>query len=307
MRIKYEDIFYQALRIRMVEEKITELYPTDKIQSPVHLSVGQEHHISALMSQLKKTDQVFTTYRGHAVYIAKGGSLKKLFAELYGKLTGISKGKAGSMHLTAPEVNMMGSSAIVGATLSHTLGAAYALKYLKKDNIVVSVTGDGSTEEGVFNECLNFASLKKLPLLFVIENNDLAIHSFTKTRQSFNLKKLTEAYGITYKRITDNFDMLGVASTAAAIISDIKRKEKPALLEIVTYRYRGHVGVTEDFHHKYRDRAECVRCMQKDPLIQNHALIRKFKGRIEKEINEAVAFAERSPVPGREELLKGCY
>jgi len=132
MTSNYENIFYQALRIRMVEEKITELYPSDKIQSPVHLSVGQEHHIAAIMTQLNKDDQVFTTYRGHAVYLAKGGDLKKMFAELYGKATGISKGRAGSMHLTDPQVNMMGSSAIVGATLSHTLAQHTLLSFSRK-------------------------------------------------------------------------------------------------------------------------------------------------------------------------------
>ncbi|MFH1368238.1 MAG: thiamine pyrophosphate-dependent dehydrogenase E1 component subunit alpha [Elusimicrobiota bacterium] len=307
MNAKYEDIFYQALRIRMVEEKITELYPSDKIQSPVHLSVGQEHHIAAIMSRLKKEDQVFTTYRGHAVYLAKGGDIKKMFAELFGKSTGISKGKAGSMHLTAPEVNMMGSSAIVGATLSHTLGAAYALKFFKKDNIVVSVTGDGSTEEGVFNECLNFASLKRLPLLFVIENNGLAIHSPLKTRQSFSLKKLADAYCISYYIIEDNFDMDKVASMTEEITRKIKETGTPAILEIMTYRYRGHVGVEEDFKHKYRDRSECEKYEKRDPLINNRDLISKFGKRIEKEINDAVAFAEQSPFPDQCDLLKGCY
>jgi pyruvate dehydrogenase E1 component alpha subunit len=306
MAAKYEEVFYQALRIRMVEEKITDIYPTDKIQSPVHLSIGQEHHIAALISGLGREDQIFTTYRSHAVYLAKGGDLKKMFAELYGKSTGISKGKAGSMHLTAPEVNMMGSSAIVGATLPHALGAAYAFKFFKKDNIVVSVTGDGSTEEGVFNECLNFASLKKLPLLFVIENNGLAIHSFLKTRQSFSLKKLAEAYNISYYKVEDNFDMDKVASLTGEITAKIKKSGTPAILEIITYRYRGHVGVDEDFKHKYRDRSEYEKYVKRDPLINNRDLISKFKKRIEEEIDEAVAFAEKSPFPEQCDLLKGC-
>ena len=307
MNRTYDDIFYQALRIRKVEEKITELYPSDKIQSPVHLSIGQEHHIAAIMSRLEKEDQVFTTYRGHAVYVAKGGDLKKMFAELYGKSTGISKGKAGSMHLTSPEVNMMGSSAIVGATLPHTLGAAYAFKFFRKNNIVVSVTGDGSTEEGVFSECLNFASLKKLPILFIIENNGLAIHAFLKTRQAFSLKKLAEAYYLSYYKIEDNFDMNRAASLTGEIRAKIMETGIPAIFEIITYRYRGHVGVDEDFKYNYRDRAEFEKYKKRDPLIHDVELAGKFKKRIEEEINEAVAYAEKSPFPDPCDLLKGCF
>ncbi len=304
MNPTYEQIFYQALRIRMVEEKIIEIYPSDKIQSPVHLSIGQEHHTAAIVMQLDKNDQIFTTYRSHAVYLAKGGNLKKMIAELYGKSTGISKGKAGSMHLCSPEVNMMGSSAIVGSTLPHALGAAYALKVKNKNNIAVSITGDGSTEEGVFCECLNFASLKKLPLLFVIENNGLAIHSHIKTRQSFDLKKLVEAYRIAYFKSDDGFNMDFIAQKSREFINEIKTSGTPMVFEIVTYRYKQHVGVDDDFDRGYRDRAEFKEWYSRDPLVQNKLLIEKYKNIIEKEINEAVEYAEKSAFPGCDELLK---
>lgn len=307
MSPSYEEIFYQALRIRMVEEKIRKIYPTNKIQSPVHLSIGQEHHISAIIMQLSKKDQVFTTYRSHAVYLAKGGNLKKMFAELYGKSTGISGGKAGSMHLCAPEVNMMGSSAIVGSTIPHSLGASYALKIKNKNEIAVSITGDGSIEEGVFYECLNFASLKQLPLFFVIENNGLAIHSHIKTRQSFDLKKLVNSYNIEYFKAEDGFDIASVSKKSQEIIKTIRDKKKPIMFEIMTYRYMQHVGINEDFDKGYRDRTEFEKWYKRDPLVTNEKLVEKYKDKIAREIEEAVEYAEKSPYPIRAELLKDVY
>jgi len=304
MRPAYEELFRQALRIRMAEEKIVELYPSDKIQSPVHLSIGQEPHAVALIRQLRKGDEIFTSYRNHAVYLAKGGDLKKMFAELYGKADGISKGKAGSMHLCAPEVNMMGASAIVSATLPHALGAAYAFKILRKKNISVSLTGDGSTEEGVFCECLNFASLKKLPLLFVIENNGLAIHSHIGTRQAFDLGKLAGAYNIPYLNSDDGFDMKSVALKTREAAARIRKTSTPMLFEIRTCRYKQHVGVSEDFDKGYRSRSEFNEWYARDPLVHNKKLVNKYRSAIEKEINDAVDYAEKARFPERGELLK---
>lgn len=298
-----EEIFYHALRIRMVEEKIAELYPGDKIQSPVHLSIGQEPHTAAIILQLAKTDQVFTTYRCHAAYLAKGGDLNKMFAELYGKAAGISKGKAGSMHLCSPDVGLMGSSAIVASTISHSLGAAYAFKIGNKKHIVVSITGDGSTEEGVFHESLNFASLKKLPLLFVIENNGLAIYSHIRSRQAFDLEKLARAYDIAYFRSDDGFDMEGIALRTKELVA-MARSGKPALFEVVAYRYKQHVGISDDFDKGYRDKAEFDKWYARDPLVHNRVLMEKYRGAIEKEITAAVDYAEKAPFPECGELLK---
>jgi TPP-dependent pyruvate/acetoin dehydrogenase alpha subunit len=307
MGISYKEIFYHALRVRMVEEKIREIYPSDKIQSPVHLSLGQEHHIAALLLQLKKTDQVYTSYRSHAVYLAKGGNLKQMFAELYGKKSGVAKGKAGSMHLCAPESGMMGSSAIVGSPLPHALGAAYAMKIKKSGNIAVSITGDGSCEEGVFSECLNFAALKSLPVLYVIENNGLAIHAPIKERQSFGLKKLSEAYGIEHHLSADGSDMKAVAALSAKIINSVRKKQKPAVYEILTCRYKEHVGINEDFHRGYRSRADFQKKYCRDPLVTEKNLINKFSKKIYSEIDRAAAYAEESEFPGPGELLKDVY
>jgi TPP-dependent pyruvate/acetoin dehydrogenase alpha subunit len=307
MTAAYEDIFYQALRIRMAEEKITEIYPSDRIQSPVHLSIGQEHHIAALMSQLHRSDQVYTSYRNHAVYLAKGGDMKKMFAELFGRSTGISGGKAGSMHLSCPEANMMGSSAIVASSFPHAAGAAYSFKMLKSGAIAVSVNGEGAMEEGVFHESLNFSALKALPVLFVIENNDLAIHSRQNARQSFSLEKLAAAYGIKYFKSPVGSDMRAVSSLSSEIAGMVRSSKQPAVYEILTCRYKSHVGVSEDYDKGYRDKSEIEKWKAIDPLINDTLLVSKFKERIDREIRDAVAYAENSPLPDKIYFEKGCY
>src|SRR5260221_8901456 len=157
--------FFRALyRIRRVEEEVAKAYPTDKIKSPVHLSIGQEAVSVGVCEALRPDDIVFGTYRGHALYLAKGGDLKAMVAELFGKATGCTKGKGGSMHLIDPDAGVMGTSAVVGTTIANAAGYAYALKIRKSNAVVVSFFGDGATEEGVFSETLNFAVLKQLPM-----------------------------------------------------------------------------------------------------------------------------------------------
>ena len=300
-------MFYEALRIRLVEERIIEIYPSDKIQSPVHLSIGQEHHIVALCAALEKRDPVFATYRSHAPYLAKGGDMKRMFSELYGKKSGNGRGKAGSMHLCAPELSFMASSAVVASPFPHAVGMAYAAKLGGKDQIVVSISGDGSTEEGVFSECLNFASLKKLPILFFIENNGLSIHTPIHVRQSYDLGRLCAAYGVDYWKAEDGFDMPGVRAKTAAARAKMVKGGGPSVFEVMTCRYKVHVGISEDSELDYHDKDEDQKWRQRDPLIVEGKLVAKFTGRIKKEIEAAVAFAEKDAFPGGEELLKDIY
>jgi TPP-dependent pyruvate/acetoin dehydrogenase alpha subunit len=305
--ISYETLFFQALRIRRVEEKIAQLYPTDKIQSPIHLSIGQEHHIAALMSVLKKEDSIFSAYRCHAVYLAKGGDLKKMFAELYGKKEGVSGGKAGSMHLCAPEVGMFGSSAVVSAVIPHALGMAYAQKIKKNGLITVSVTGDGSTEEGVFHECLNFAALKQLPVLFLIENNGLAIHAKLQERQAYDLEKFTKAYGIDYFKADNGYSLSDVAAQSREITELVRNRPMPAVFEVMTHRSFEHVGIREDYDKGYRQQDEYLQWQKRDPLVLETERAQKFLIQIDAEISEAVEFAEKGSFPGKEALLEDVY
>src|SRR6202050_1789932 len=170
-------LYSAALRIRRVEEEIARLYPSDKIKSPVHLSIGQEAVAVGVIDLLRGDDVVSGTYRGHAAYIAKGGSLPAMFAELYGKATGCAAGKGGSMHLIGMDRNILGNSAVVGTHIPVALGFALAIKRRKESRVVACFLGDGATEEGVFGESLNFASLTALPVVFVCENNGFAIHT----------------------------------------------------------------------------------------------------------------------------------
>jgi pyruvate dehydrogenase E1 component alpha subunit len=290
----------------MVEEKIIELYPTDVIQSPVHLSIGQELHTVVLMSLLQTTDRVFTTYRSHAAYLAKGGDLNLMFAELYGKQTGIAKGKAGSMHLCHPSTGLMGSSAIVGAVFSHAIGAAYADKLKKNGDIVLCLTGEGATEEGTFHECLNFSALKQLPLVYVIENNGLAINIPLESRQSYNLEALAHAYQIPYAHIEDSFDIDTIIAAARPLIEQARYVSKPAVIEIATYRYKEHVGISCDHNMKHRDASAITVWENRDPLIVNRDLD-AYRDEITAEIQGAVYFAEKSDFPDHNELLKDVY
>lgn len=298
----YRRLFRTALLIRLVEERIIQLYPSDRIQSPVHLSIGQEAVAVGVCDALKPDDLVFATYRSHGFYIAKGGPLPEMFAELYGRIGGISKGKAGSMHLSAPEVGLMGSSAVVASTIPHAVGAAMSFKRRNIPRVAVAVFGDGATEEGVYHESLNFAALLKVPVLFVCEDNGLAVHSFRNVRQSYRLPEHAATFGIQSHRVEDGHDALAVRQATLDALA-VVRIGQPFVLEIATGRYKEHVGVGDDFHFGYRTAADVDAWKARDPLINDADLVKELTPGIEKEIAAAVEFAERSPAPGRDELL----
>jgi TPP-dependent pyruvate/acetoin dehydrogenase alpha subunit len=298
-----EKLFYQSLRIRLVEERLIALYPADKIQSPVHLSIGQEAVATGICGTLRLTDLLFATYRSHAFYLAKGGDLKQMIAELYGKQTGGCGGKAGSMHLAAPEVGFMGSSAVVASAIPHAVGAALAAKQRRSGQVIVTVFGDGATEEGVFHESLNFAAKHQVPVLFICENNGLAVHSQQSARQAYNVQKLAEVYGIPVTEIAAGYDDLAVNQKMLPLVKRAREQSQPQFVEIKTFRYREHVGPGEDWDAGYRQREEMARWQKKDPLIQRADWIARFRRPIEQEIDEAVAFAEASPWPVEAELL----
>ena len=299
----FEQLFYQALRIRYVEERIIDLYPSDVIQSPVHLSIGQEAVAVGTCHSLRHSDLMFCTYRSHAFYLAKGGSLNEMFAELYGKVTGCARGKAGSMHLAAPDVGLMGTSAVVASTIPHAVGAALAAKRLKKGQVIVGVFGDGATEEGVYHESLNFAALHSLPVIFLCENNGLAVHSSQKARQHYDILGHAQSYGLPVYAISEGYDFVKVAETMSEIFTHVRTIQGPAFVEIRTFRYKEHVGPGEDFSCGYRDVEDCQSWKQHDPLERFPDLVKAFRPMIMQEIDAAVHFAERSPFPSIEELL----
>jgi TPP-dependent pyruvate/acetoin dehydrogenase alpha subunit len=308
-----ERLYRSIYRIRRTEEEIARIYPSDKIKSPVHLSLGQEAVSVGVCEALEAHDVVFGSYRGHAMYLAKGGDLRAMLAELYGKIDGCARGKGGSMHLIDVAHGVMGTSAVVGTTIPNAVGYAYALKHRREKRIVVSFHGDGATEEGVFAESLNFAALKRLPIVFLCENNRYAIHTHQRSRQAVpDICGRARAMGVPAETIEDG-DVFKIYQATAAAAAAIRAGDSgPRFIECMTSRWREHVGPGEDFGLGFRDRDEVEHWMTNDqvarlrdmlPEAQRNAIERAADG----EIAAAIAFAEASPFPGGEELLRHVY
>lgn len=302
--------FYRSLyRIRRVEEEMARIYPSDKIRSPMHLSIGQEAVAVGVCEALRKEDVIFGTYRGHASYLAKGGDLKKMIAELYGKSDGCAKGKGGSMHLVDTAHGVMGTSAVVGTTIANAVGYAYAMKYQHKNNITISFFGDGAVDEGVFYESINFAALKVLPIIFICENNTYAIHSHQLSRQpTDNIVERAISCGVRSEKIEDNniFQIYEKVKDAAEKIR--QNKCGPVLFECMTYRWREHVGPNEDYGLGYRSREEAQKWIDLDPLViiaeklrENEKIL--IEKEVAEEIQQAIEFAEKSAFPDKKELF----
>ncbi|MCR9256838.1 MAG: thiamine pyrophosphate-dependent dehydrogenase E1 component subunit alpha [Alphaproteobacteria bacterium] len=304
---------YRSLRlIRRVEEEVARVYPTDKIKSPVHLSIGQEAVAVGVCDPLETRDYVSPTYRGHAAYLAKGGSVPAMIAELYGKATGCAAGKGGSMHLIAPEVNVMGASAVVGTTVPTGLGAAFAQKRLRTGAVVAVFLGDGATEEGAFYESLNFAALHRLPVLFVMENNGLAIHTGTEKRWATDrICERVETYGIPAQRFPTS-DVIDIRAATIEAIAAMRDGGGPHFLECVTYRWREHVGPGYDYDQGYRDDSAYKEWQARDQVELIGGRLTDtdrdaIDAAIETEIAEAFAFAEDSPWPEPDRLYADLY
>ncbi len=305
-------LFRSLYRIRRVEEEIARVYATDCIKSPVHLSIGQEAVSVGVCDVLRPDDIVFGTYRGHALYMAKGGDLPAMIAELYGKVTGCTRGKGGSMHLIDTECGVMGTSAVVGTTIANAAGYAYALRLRKSDAVVASFFGDGATEEGVFAETLNFAVLKKLPVLFVCENNGYAIHTAQSKRQGVpEICARARAYGMPAERLDGN-DVVMLRAKADEAVARLRAGEGPQFIEAVTYRWREHVGPGLDYHLGYRAKAECELWEKADALRTMGERVEPaeramIEAAVDREIAAAFAFAESSPFPQTRELMTDIF
>jgi TPP-dependent pyruvate/acetoin dehydrogenase alpha subunit len=308
-----DDRFYRSLyRIRRVEEEIARVYPTDKIKSPVHLAIGQEAVSVGVCAALAPADVVSGTYRSHALYLAKGGDLRRMLAELYAKATGCARGKGGSMHLVDPAAGVLGTSAVVGTTIPIAVGYAYAAKVRGRPTVVASVFGDGAVEEGVFHESLNFAALRKTPVLFVCENNFYAIHSPQWTRQStLDLVGRVRSYGMVAERV-ESGDVREIHDRAATAVAAIRSGGGPRFLECLTYRWKEHVGPREDFDAGYRARREAEPWFERDEVARVGARLAgdvraAIEADVEAEIREAFEFAEESPEPEPAELYTDVF
>ncbi len=308
------ELYRMMKRIRMVEESIADRYHEQEMRCPVHLCVGQEAVPSAAGFVLGDTDFCVSTHRSHGHYLGKGGNLKRMIAELYGKSTGCSSGKGGSMHLIDQEVGFMGSTAIVASTIPVGVGLGLSLQLKQSDNVSAVFFGDGATEEGVFYESLNFAALKKLPVLFVCENNLYSVYSPLSVRQPFMRKiyKIAESMGVK-SDYGDGNNALEVYERIKDAVDYIRSGSGPYFLEFATYRWREHCGPNYDNNIGYRTQEEFLFWKEKDPVENLHKLLvekgildkaqdAKIDAEIQSEIEEAFKFAKSSPFPDIEEI-----
>ncbi len=311
------ELYRRMYLIRKTEERISQIYSEDEMKTPLHMSIGEEAIAVGVCTALNPEDQVCGTYRSHGIYLAKTDETDKFFAELYGKATGLAKGKAGSMHLSAPELGFLGTSSIVASIIPIAAGAAFANKIQGNGKIVAVFFGDGAVDEGDFWETLNAACVMQLPLLFVYEDNDFAVHTPKSVRHGYrSITDIVSQFNcsVLKKETTDVELIYRVTLKARKLIEEL---QKPAFIYFRYYRYLEHVGIHEDFHCGYRSREEFEKWHKKDPVnLQKKKLlkigikeemIREAERKIENQIENSIHLAKQAPFPECSELYKDLY
>lgn len=316
-----ESLYRTMIRIRLCEESFVEPILNGDVHCPVHLCSGEEAIASGICASLNKTDYIFGNHRSHGHFLAKGGSMNELAAEIYCKETGCSRGRGGSMHLIDTEIGMLGSAPIVAGTISLALGAALAASIRKDNRVAVCFFGDGATGEGVLYESLNFAALRKLPIVFVCENNLYATHMpVRECRVENSIYRIAEPFCIESRKIDGN-DVLKVYEAGKKAIDKCRDGDGPVFLECLTYRLRGHVGPNDNIqgsHTDIRPKEEVEEWFRKDPikLLENYLSQNKLvdeetldeiKREAQNEVDDAHIFAKNSSVPDRRELTRDVY
>jgi len=314
-----KQLLFQMKRIRFVEEEIARRYPEGAMRCPTHLSVGQEAVAAAVGLALKHKDMAVSGHRAHAHYLGKGGNLKAMLAEIYGKATGCSHGKGGSMHLIDESVGFMGSTAIVGGTVPVGVGLAYGMKVKKSDQVSCVFHGDAVVETGAFFESVNFAVLKKLPVLFVCENNLYSVYSPLSVRQPEGRSIAAMVSGLGLPAYTgDGNDVAAVHAKVCESIAEIRAGGGPRFVEFSTYRWLEHCGPSYDNHIGYRSESEFLEWQAKEPITRfervmldnstiTAAELQLMNDNIALEVEEAFTFAEASPMPGPDSAYTGLY
>jgi pyruvate dehydrogenase E1 component alpha subunit len=308
------EMFVGMLRIRMVEEKLMELFSNGEIPGFIHVCIGQEATPIAVCSHLTNADYMANTHRGHGHALAKGMTLKPFMAELMGRANGPCRGRSGSMHLADKDLGIMGANGIVGGGIPIANGAAFAARYKRSDQVTVCFFGEGATDEGTFHESLNIASILKLPIVFVCENNGWA--EFTPQDVHMPVADVIEraaAYHIPGVSVAN--DCLKIYEKAGIAVQRARKGEGPTLLEVKSRRWFGHfVGDAQ----KYRPaedieaarKLDCIalfeKTLKKRKILSNTAL-KKIKEKLVAEIDEAVEFARQSPFPDESELMDSLY
>jgi acetoin:2,6-dichlorophenolindophenol oxidoreductase subunit alpha len=308
------EMYKTMVKIRLFEERVIQLFQAGELPGWLHLYIGQEAVATGVCSNLNRNDLIASTHRGHGHCIAKGVDIKYMMAELYAKKTGCCKGRGGSMHICDSSVGVLGANGIVGGGIPIATGAAMGCDYLGDKRIVVSFFGDGASNQGSFHESLNLASVWNLPIIYVCENNFYAYT--TPSRDHQNIKDIAvraKSYGIP-GIIVNGMDLLDVYSKIKDIVNDVRSGKGPVLVEAKTYRYRGH---SEGDPQVYRTKEEIQDWRNKDPItafakeiLRNNIIeseLLNIKEEVTKEIEEAVEFARKSPLPLKEEALDYIY
>ena len=309
----------EMIRIRTVEQTIADLYPEGEMLTPTHFSIGQEAVAVGVCAALRRDDVVYSGHRCHAHYLAKGGDLLGMVAELHGREAGCARGRGGSVHLNDPGAGVVASSAILGQTMATAVGSALAFAMDRLDRVAVTFFGDGTVEEGIFHESLNFAVVKRLPVLFVCENNGYSTHTRLEVRQPVGvpIHARASSYGMPSARVDGN-DVFAVFTAAREAVERSRRGEGPSFLECMTYRWREHVGPLWDYDKGYRTKAEVDEWIARCPikratewLVAEGLCSTEEVERVERdcqdEVNRAVAAAKAAPFPAVEDLTVGTY
>jgi pyruvate dehydrogenase E1 component alpha subunit len=312
-------MYRELVRLRLVEERIVALYPEQEMRCPTHFSIGQEAVAVGVCARLNREDQAMSAHRSHAHYLAKGGDLRRMFAELYGKFTGCARGKGGSMHLIDLEAGFLGCVPIVGSTIPIGVGAAFGARLRGEERLTAVFFGDGAAETGVFHESLNFACVHALPVLFVCENNLYSVNTPLAPRQPPNrsIADLAASHGMTSQQV-DGQDTDAVWQSAGSLVDDLRRGSGPVFLEAMTYRWLEHCGPLNDVQFGLRPEDEYKAWLARDPMalyecklhqesVIDDASAQAVRAAVASEIDDAVEFAKSSPLPPREELMRHVY
>jgi len=310
-------LYRTMLRIRRFEECAADQVESGEITTPCHLYIGQEGVAAGICAALRAEDYVWGGHRSHGHYLAKGGDLRAMMAELYGKVTGCSRGRGGSMHLVAPEVGILGTVPLVAATIPLAVGAALAARLRGSDAVSVAFFGDGAVEEGHFHESVNLAALYRLPVVFVCENNFYASHmQLLERRAADNIVETARAHGIAGVQLDGN-DVGAVYAAAVEAVGAGRRGGGPTLLECRTYRWRGHVGASWDTDVGVRRRDELKDWLPKDPVARLRDRLTALgvpadtldgvDTAAREEVREALTYARESAYPPAAELSSHVY
>ena len=317
----FRQLYRTMIRIRLCEESLVERIDSGEIRTPCHLYSGQEAIAIGVCANLERMDYVFGAHRSHGHFLAKGGSMKALVAEIFCGEAGCASGRGGSMHLIDPQAGIMGVSPIVASTISLAMGAALASSIKRDKRVTVSFFGDGAVGEGVLYECLNFAALKRLPIVFVCENNYYATHMpIGECRVDSPIYRIAEPFCIESRQVDGN-DVLQVYETAREAVEKCRGNRGPVFLEYLTYRLRGHVGPDDNIqgmHTDIRPKEEVEEWMKRDPitkfeqyLIHNQVLdkcgLEKIREEVQKDVVEAHLYARQSSNPDGEELTNHVF